>query len=171
MSELNKRRYEVQAILKSAIETGLAATTDAEEAALWKVAEFGNAALVKADGIILMRLIGTRERGWQWREDGEESDTEEAHKIEEQRWQLHFIRKRTADDDDDAYVVSDIASNIQSWFNGRGCDFLRKYNISNSRIDLENIFEYNDDSSLYQKRVVFTLNIFVPKIIITTKGE
>lgn len=171
MSELNKRRYEVQAILKSAVEAGLAATTEAAEAARWKVAEFGNAALVRADGIILMRFIGTRERGWQWNRDGEDADTEEAHKIEEQRWQLHFIRKRAANDGDDSYVVSDIASNIQSWFNGRGCDYLRKYNMSNSRIDSERILEYNDDSDLYQKRAVFTLNIFVPKIITTTKGD
>lgn len=188
MSELNKRRFEVQSILRDAILKGLAATLSKEEAAKWEVVEHGNAALVNADGAILMKLVRIKNHGWQWdtehvgesdesigeydSESGEpdESDEEviDEHQIQLQSWQLHFIRKRTDETTDDDYVVSDVASNIASWFNGRGCEVLRKKNISNFRIDSAQIFEYNDNSDLYQKRVVFTIKLCVPKIIATS---
>lgn len=184
MSELNKRRFEVQSILRGAILKGLAATLSKEEAAKWEVVEHGNAALVNADGAILMKLVRIKNHGWQWdTEHADESDeassesdessesSEEAideHQIQLQSWQLHFIRKRTDETTDEDYVVSDVASNIASWFNGRGCEVLRKKNISNFRIDTAQIFEYNDNSDLYQKRVVFTIKLCVPKIIATS---
>lgn len=187
MSELNKRRFEVQSILRDAILKGLAATLPKEEAEKWEVVEHGNAALVNADGAVLMKLVRIKNHGWQWDtehvdessdsdgEYGDESEessesSEEAideHQIQLQSWQLHFIRKRTDETTDEDYVVSDVASNIASWFNGRGCEVLRKNSISNFRIDTAQIFEYNDNSDLYQKRVVFTMKLCVPKIIAT----
>lgn len=188
MSELNKRRFEVQSILRDSILKGLAATLPKEEAEKWEVVEHGNAALVNADGAVLMKLVRIKNHGWQWdtehvgesdessgeygdesseSEESGESDEEaiDEHQIQLQSWQLHFIRKRTDETTDDDYVVSDVASNIASWFNGRGCEVLRKKNISNFRIDTAQIFEYNDNSDLYQKRVVFTMRLCVPKII------
>ena len=188
MSKLNKRRFEVQSILRDAILKGLAATLPKEEAEKWEVVEHGNAALVNTDGAVLMKLVRIKNHGWQWDtehvdessdsygEYGDESEessesSEEAideHQIQLQSWQLHFIRKRTDETTDEDYVVSDVASNIASWFNGRGCEVLRKNNISNFRIDTAQIFEYNDNSDLYQKRAVFTMRLCVPKIIATS---
>lgn len=184
MSELNKRRFEVQSILRDAILKGLAATLPKEEAGKWEVVEHGNAALVNADGAILMKLVRIKNHGWQWDTEhidesdeasGESDESDESsesceeaideHQIQLQSWQLHFIRKRTDETTDEDYVVSDVASNIASWFNGRGCEVLRKNNVSNFRIDTAQIFEYNDNSDLYQKRVVFTMRLCVPKII------
>ena len=165
MSELKKSRFEVQAILKSCIEDGLAFMKRTG----WAVMEFANESFQKADRVVLMNLVGTRRVGWQGRshslKDGGLIAKEEW--IEEQRWQIHCVckRKHAATPNDE--FPEDACSDLVTWFNGRGCDELRTHRMANLRIDSDSIFVYTDNSDLYQKRAVFTVKIQVPKEVTT----
>ena len=83
--------------------------------------------------------------------------------IEEQHWQIHTILKKSDTPNIEDRQADDIASVLVSWFNGPGCDELRKHGVANTRIDANQIIVYNDDSGLYQKRAVFTVKLQVPK--------
>lgn len=161
MSELKKSRLEVQAILKSCIEDGL----EFMQRPGWAVMEFANASFQKADRVVLMNLVGGRRVGWQGRSYGVEDNELTRHDnwFEEQRWQIHCVCKRKQAAVPTDQFPEDAASDLVAWFNGRGCDVLRKSKMSNLRIDSDSIFVYNDNSDLYQKRAVFTVKIIVPK--------
>ena len=60
-------------------------------------------------------------------------------------------------------IAEDMSGILVTWFNGRGCDYFRKFGCANLRIDSDSIIVYNDDSGLYQKRCVFTVKVQVPK--------
>lgn len=161
MSDLKKNRLEVQAILKSCIEEGLVFM----QRQGWAVMEFANASFQRADKVVLLNLVGTRRVGWQGRSYGVKNDELTRHDnwFEEQRWQVHCICKRTQSAKPTDEFPEDACSDLISWFNGRGCDVLRKSKMSNLRIDSDSIFVYNDNSDLYQKRAVFTVKVVVPK--------
>ena len=165
MSELKKSRLEVQAILKSCIEDGLAFMKRTG----WAVMEFANASFQKADRVVLMNLVGTRRVGWQGRshslKDGGLIAKEEW--IEEQRWQIHCVCKRGQSASPNDEYPEDACSDLVTWFNGMGCDKLRTHGMANLRIDSDSIFVYTDNSDLYQKRAVFTVKIQVPKEVTT----
>jgi hypothetical protein len=67
-----------------------------------------------------------------------------------------------------AYDIADI---LIAWFNGKGCEELRKFGVANERIRQGDIIVYNDDSELYQKRAVFTVNLQVPKELMVGEVE
>ena len=165
MSELKKSRLEVQAILKSCIEDGLAFM----QRTGWAVMEFANASFQRADRVVLMNLIGSRRVGWQGRshslQDGGLVAKEEW--IEEQRWQIHCVCKRGQSASPNDEYPEDACSDLVTWFNGMGCDKLRAHGMANLRIDSDSIFVYTDNSDLYQKRAVFTVKIQVPKEVTT----
>lgn len=157
----NKTRYDVQKILREAIIQGLA--TIGGGGVNWNVIEFANPALINIDHAILLRYSRTENCGWQYTLPNE---TTAQHQIQKQVWEVHFLEKQSASGTSDgSFTGEDAASNLMMWFNGPGCDYLRQYNMSNERIDTNSSFVYNDDSNLYQKRVVFMLKVFVPKII------
>ena len=161
MSELKKSRLEVQAILKSCIENGLAFM----QRTGWAVMEFANASFQRADKVVLMRLIGSHRVGWQATShslhDGNLIARDEW--IEEQHWQIHCVCKRKQSATPNDEFPEDACSDLVTWFNGRGCDELRTHRMANLRIDSDSIFVYTDNSDLYQKRAVFTVKIIVPK--------
>lgn len=161
MSDMKKNRLEVQAILKSCIEDGLAFM----QRQGWAVMEFANASFQRADKVVLLNLVGSRRVGWQGRSYGVKNNELTRHDnwFEEQRWQVHCICKRTQSAKPDDEFPEDACSDLIAWLNGRGCDVLRRSKISNLRIDSDSIFVYNDNSDLYQKRAVFTVKVVVPK--------
>jgi hypothetical protein len=159
---------EVQRILRECVQVGLRATLEGENPNEWSVAEFGNASIVTADKIILLRCSMQNNAGWQWDTEEEEGKLQE-HQGTIQSWELHFIRKRKVEDSDETKLTSDYAQLIMAWLNGLGCEWLRKYNMSILRIDNSRLVEYNDNSSLYQRRAVFTVRVCVPKIITINK--
>ena len=161
MSTEKKTRLEVQKILKKVIENGLGAL--GHEGC--EVMEFANVSFQKSDNIVLLNLIGTKRVGWQAR-DFSPYDTRLVARenwIEEQRWQIHCIKKRPTSNTNIQTTAEDIADDLVTWFNGRGCDELRTYGMANLRIDSDAVIVYNDNSDLYQKRAVFTVKVQVLK--------
>lgn len=131
----------------------------------WNVMEFANASLQSADKIVLMNYVSHKRIGFQAHTHSSElSGFKRVDSwIEEQSWQIHCLRKRPANSDDIEETAEDMASDLVAWFNGRGCDYFRKFGMSSLRIDADAIFVYNDNSYLYQKRAVFTVKVEVPK--------
>lgn len=172
MSAENKTRLEVQKILRGIIFKGLEYAGYQVKTPVvdgWDCIEYGSASIQKMNRVILMNLIGSKRLGWQEvnyatidrgfkRKDGWN---------EEQHWQLHIVCKRS----DGIECAEDVASNLVTWFNGPGCDELRKKGCASTRIDSDNVIVYNDDSDLYQKRVVFTVKIQVPKELTMAEVE
>ena len=161
MSSEKKTRLEVQNLLKKTIEDGMSAMGHNG----WMVMEFANASFQNSNKIVLMNLIGTKRVGWQGRSYSphQEGLVMRESWIEEQRWQIHCIRKRPTSDADPGILAEDVASDLVTWFNGAGCERLRQRGMANLRIDSDSVIVYNDNSDLYQKRAVFTVKIQVPK--------
>ena len=161
MSTEKKTRLEVQRILRKVIENGLGALGHEGCA----VMEFANASFQNADNIVLLNLIGTKRVGWQARDFSPYDAKLVAREnwIEEQKWQIHCIKKRPTSNANIRTTAEDIADDLVTWFNCRGCDELRTYGMANLRIDSDAVIVYNDNSDLYQKRAVFTVKIQVPK--------
>jgi hypothetical protein len=161
MSAEKKTRIEVQRILKKVLEDGLSALGHDGCA----VMEFANASFQNADKVVLMNPIGTKRVGWQGKDYSPYNETLVMREswIEEQRWQIHCVKKRITSSTDISPTAEDIADDLVTWFNGRGCEELRTYGMANLRIDSDAVIVYNDNSDLYQKRAVFTVKIRVPK--------
>lgn len=161
MSAENKTRFEIQTIIKKNLATAL----DKLHLEGWDIMEFANASFEKADKILLYNLISVARLSWNGVKyetvDGKYMRVDEW--LEQQMWQIHVICKRTDDIDDDSIVAEDVANRLVAWYNGLGCDLLRVEGVANVTIDTDSIFVYNDNSGLYQKRVVFTVKIQVPK--------
>ena len=171
MSEANKGKYEVIKIIRDNILLGLSTmglqpkTGSAERP--WDVMEFAQASFQNADKIVLINNIRNGRVGWQSTKYGIQGD--ELSRVErwceEQKWQIHILFKRdtnvpvTAD----TLTVEDAASLLITWFNGKGCEEFRRHGCANLIVDPSQIFVYNDDSSIYQRRAVFTVNLQVPK--------
>lgn len=165
MSAECKSRLEVQTIIRNSIlECFRLYKQDG-----WEVMEFANASFQRANKIILMNLVNTIREGWQAVHYAEMEDGYKRRDewIETQSWQIHTLLKRTNDTQDTAILAEDIAQLLISWFNGRGCEDLRRNRMASLVIDAESILVYNDNSDLYQKRAVFTVKIQVPKELTT----
>lgn len=169
MSTECKTRLEVQKILKANISTGLTKLNQTG----WAIQEFANASFVKNDKVILLNLISADRAGWQITSYGISGNSLQKSDewIELQSWQVHVILKRNDNITDASILAEDVCQMLIAWFNGYGCEYFRKYGLSNLLIDKENIFVYNDNSDLYQKRCVFTVKILVPKVINWTEDS
>lgn len=163
MSLENRTRLEVQTVLRSCI---LEYFTKSSQDG-WDAVEFGNFNKVKADKVVTMNYIRSKDVGWQHVEYGGNPFTRKDQKIIQQDWQIQVILKRSASTGDNAILAEDIADNLIMWFNGVGCEYLRKKGMANLRIDTNSIIVYNDNSDLYQKRAVFTVKIQMQKELIT----
>lgn len=130
----------------------------------WQVMEFANPVLTKANKVILLNCISSRRVGFQGHSYSAHDSSLKLLRtddwLEEQLWQIHCICKRGTPD---AMLPEDMAELLVTWYNGEGCNYLRSKGIASVRIDFMNVFVYNDDSDLYQKRAVFTVKIQVPK--------
>lgn len=172
MSTENKTRLEVQKILRRVILDGLAYAGYQEKTDLvdgWECVEYGNPSIQTMDRVVLMNLLRANRLGWQ--EVNYEQIDSGFKRVdgwnEEQHWQLHIVCKRK----DSIEMPEDVASNLVTWFNGPGCDELRKNGCASTRVDSDNVIVYNDNSDLYQKRVVFTVKIQVPKELVTDEHD
>ena len=163
MSAENRTRLEVQTVLRSCI---LEYFTKSSQGG-WDAVEFGNFNKVKADKVVTMNYIRSKDVGWQSSEYGGTPFVRKDRKITQQDWQIQVILKRSATTGDGAILAEDIADNLIMWFNGAGCEYLRKNGMANLRIDTNSVIVYNDNSDLYQKRAVFTVKIQMQKELTT----
>ena len=161
MSYEKKSRIEVQTILRDNIFQAFQFLHKEG----WGCMEFANASFQKADKIVLMNYAKSEREGFQAHTHlVEGSDFMRVDSwIEIQSWQIHCVCKRPTNTANIQETAEDMANDLVAWFNGRGCDYFRKFGMSNLRIDSDAIFVYNDNSDLYQKRAVFTVKIVVPK--------
>ena len=169
MSAGNKTRLEVQKILIDSISAGLAYLNETG----WGIMEFANASFIKADKIILVNLINARRIGWQAFSFPMNQQVlgRKDEWIEEQSWQVHTLCKRVDNGAANDARAEDVATNLVAWFNGPGCDELRRHGVANIRIDSAQILVYNDNSNLYQKRAVFTVKIQTPKELTASQPD
>lgn len=161
MSEECKNRYEIQRILTSCLSAGLDAYVGSDNG--FGIMEFAQASFLNADRIILYNLIRAKRVGWQQVITDANTGKRTDSWIEEQSWQIHSILKSSKNPKITDILATDVAEMLVTWFNGLGCNMLRKSGIACLRIDSDQILVYNDDSELYQKRAVFTVKIQVPK--------
>lgn len=169
MSDANRTRYEVQKILADSIKSALSSYVGSDHG--FEVMEFAQASFQKADKVCLLNLIRTKRLGWQSVKNPVVNDELKRRDewIECQHWQIHVILKKSDSPTVDTMQADDFANILISWFNGKGCDELRKYGVANERVDPSQLIVYVDDSELYQKRAVFTVRLQVPKEL--TMGE
>lgn len=159
MSVENRTRLEVQTVLRSCILEYFNKSSQTG----WDAVEFGNFDKVKADKVVTMNYIRSKDVGWQSSTFEGSPLVRKDRKISQQDWQLQVILKRSASTTDGDILSEDIADNLVMWFNGPGCDYFRKHGMACIRIDTNSIIVYNDNSDLYQKRAVFTVKIQMPK--------
>jgi hypothetical protein len=69
----------------------------------------------------------------------------------------------TNNDTVDTISADDMCNFMITWFNGVGNLDLREKGIANLIIDPHSVIVYNDDSDLYQRRPVFTMEVQIPK--------
>lgn len=160
MSEQNKTRLEIQRIIRLCVLEGIKQTGHGTD---WDSMEFGQASFAKADRIVTYNLRRARRIGWQGTDYNASQSTKTIDWAEEQGWQLEVILKRMKTVDVGDVLAEDVAADLVTWFNGPGNTWLRGKGISSIRIDEDSIIVYNDDSSVYQKRAVFTVKLVVPK--------
>lgn len=179
MSNECKGKYEVIRVLRNNIILGLneLGLQPSEESELpkWDVMEFAQASFENADKIILLQHVGNNRIGFldtKYFTDGEGRKKRKDEWLEEQFWQYHVILKRDGSPvTSDTQTVEDIASLLISWLNGPGIDNLRENGMSVLRIDDSDIFVYNDDSDLYQRRAMFTAKVHISKTFVTGVGS
>jgi hypothetical protein len=135
------------------------------------VRRFAQANVANGDRLVLLNLIHNQRVGWQafeYRYNKSKDKEERSDEwIEQQSWQISIIKKMRQDDTVDTVSSEDIATALMTWFNGVGNLNLRSFGIANLPIDPRSIMIYNDDSDLYQRRVVFTMELQVPKSFTT----
>lgn len=131
------------------------------------VRRFAQAHLATGNKLVLLNLIDSERIGWQAHsykfdvDSGKEIRTDEW--IDQQSWQFHIIKKMEKNDNVNTITADDICNYLMVYFNGVGNLELRKHGMANLPIDPHSIMVYNDDSDLYQRRVVFTMKLQVPK--------
>lgn len=129
------------------------------------VMRFAQASFTYSDNIILLNHILTDREGWQsvryGNVQGIEKRTDEW--LENQHWQFTALKRMRQEDTVDTLSADDLANALIIWFNGKGIYDLKSRGLSNLLIDPHEIFVYNDDSNLYQRRIVFTMKVLVSK--------
>lgn len=169
MSKENKTRFDVQKIIKGAV---LRAFTDLSMTG-WSCVEFASPLMLKADKVVMLNLIKTHRVTWQSPKDVMVNGVfkHQERWMECQHWQMHIVMKRTASTTDSSKVAEDIANDLTGWFNGWGLQYLRDRGVSINWIDNSSILVYNDNSDLYQKRVVIPVEVNVPKMLVANQIE
>lgn len=159
-----KGEYQIFKILREACIEGMnrMGITDG-----FDVRRFAQAHLATGNKLVLLNLVDAERVGWQghsYRFDvssGKELRTDEW--IDQQSWHFHIIKKMEKDDNVDTVTADDMANMMITWFNGPGVEYLKSRGLANLVIDPHSIMVYNDDSDLYQRRVVFSMKIQIPK--------
>ena len=162
MSEQFRSKYEVIKILRDLILKGLSTFSQSN----WDCMEFGQATFQNADRIVTLNLNQVHQVGFQaWNESKVGATAVRTDDmIEEQHWQLQVILKRkTGKVNGDTMTAEDVASMLITWFNGQGALLLKNKHIGILHVDRGNVFVYNDDSDVYQKRAAFTVRLHVSK--------
>ena len=159
-----KGEYQIFKILREACIEGMNRMGITEG---FDVRRFAQAHLATGNKLVLLNLVDSERVGWQghsYRFDvssGKELRTDEW--IDQQNWHFHFIKKMENDDNVDTVTADDMANMMMTWFNGPGVEYLKSRELANLVIDPHSIMVYNDDSDLYQRRVVFPMKIQIPK--------
>ena len=133
------------------------------------VRRFSQANVVTGDKIVLLNLVSVQRIGWQ--ASNYKSSERIDEWIEEQSWQFSCIKKMLKSDTQTTVSADDMCNMLIAWYNGVGNLNLRMKGIANTPIDPTSILVYNDDSDLYQRRPVFTMDLQVPKWLVTASGS
>lgn len=163
MSATMKNENEVFKILRESSLAGLEYVLGKNNGV--EVMRFAQASFTYSDNLILLNHILTDREGWQAVHYeqllGAEKRTDEW--IENQHWQFTALKRMRQEDTTSTLAADDLANALILWFNGKGVYDLKSRGVSNLLIDPHEIFVYNDDSNLYQRRIVFTMKVLVPK--------
>lgn len=163
ISTTMKGEYEVFKILRDSILLGLKGfgIEDGVDCRRFAQANFNH-----GDKLVLLNKVSSNRRGWQgfkYKMLGEQKLNRVDEWLEEQTWQVSAIKRMLQTDDVNTVTADDMITALISWFNGVGNIDLRERGIANTPIDPHSIMVYNDDSDLYQRRVLFTMEVQVPK--------
>lgn len=114
--------------------------------------------------IIMLNNIKSKRVGWQGHSYNETTQTRKDEWIEEQVWQFHFmVREDKNSNTINTLTGDDYCDRICAWFNGQGNTELRKYGIANLNLSNNNVIIFHDASKYYQRRIVLTMKLQVPK--------
>lgn len=129
------------------------------------VRRFAQANIANGDKLVLLNLIGSERIGWQaFRYANSPLSLKRTDEwIEEQEWQFSFIKLMRNSDTVTTVTADDLCNICIAWFNGEGNLLIRSKGIACLPIDPHSVMVYNDESDLYQRRPVFTMNLQVPK--------
>lgn len=129
------------------------------------VRRFAQANMANGDKLVLLNLIGSERLGWQaFRYANSTASLLRTDEwIEQQEWQFSFIKLMRNDDTVATVTADDLCNYCITWYNGEGNLLLRSKGIACLPIDPHSVMVYNDESDLYQRRPVFTMNLQVPK--------
>lgn len=131
------------------------------------VRRFAQASLADGDKLVLLNHIENQRIGWQAFEYKTSLTTGDLTRtdnwIDEQTWQVSFIKRMLKTDTVDTVTADDMCCLLMGWLNGNGMLNLRKDGIAVLPIDSDSIMVYNDNSDLYQRRPVFTMNLQIVK--------
>lgn len=126
------------------------------------VRRFAQANLATGDKLVLLNHISNDRVGWQgfqYAKNGLRTD----EWIDEQTWQISFIKKMRQGDTVETVTADDMCSYAVAWLNGQGMVSLKSDGIALLIIDSNDIMVYNDDSDLYQRRPVLTMKAQIVK--------
>lgn len=166
MSAEKRGEYEILSLLRSCVIEGLSTFGIGSGV---DVRRFAQANFNHGDKLVLLNLVKTNRVGRQTERYGNAIIQQESkfartdEWIEEQTYQISCIKKMLKTDSENTVTAEDISSDLITWFNGRGLDWLREHNLSCYPIDPNSIIVYNDDSDLYQRRPVFNVTVIVNK--------
>lgn len=172
ISPTMKGEYQVLKILRDSIIKGLEefGIKDGVDCRRFAQANFNH-----GDKLVLLNLVDSQRVGWQAfnfkfnQARGKEERIDEW--IEQQTWQISAIKRMLQNDDTETVSADDMITALITWFNGIGNLDLRKSGIANLPIDARSVMVYNDDSDLYQRRVLFTMEVQVPKSFISVTPD
>lgn len=172
LSDTIKGEYKILKILRDSILKGLK-TFGIEEGVDCR--RFAQANFNHGDKLVLLNMIDSNRIGWQGfkykfnTQSLKEERTDEW--IEQQTWQISAIKRMLESDNVNTVSADDMITALVSWFNGVGNLDLRENGIANLPIDARSIMVYNDDSDLYQRRVLFTMEVQVPQSFISVTPD
>ena len=133
----------------------------------FSVQRFAQAEFTGQDGLVLLAHTGTTKEGFEWCKDKWDADTATLNAaygwLESHTYDVTILKRMRRDDGEDTITGEDVACQLINWLNGPGVEKLLADGISILRIDGDALMLYNDDSDLYQRRVVFEMKIVLNK--------
>lgn len=165
MSYEMKGRYEVLRMLRNSVLACLAAYGLPDIPVL----EFAQPLLQGEADAILLQLAGSTRVGWQRTDYALEKKEEEFARyeswIDEQKWTLTVVRRRTDDPvTADTVTAEDVAATLAAWFNGPGgIDSFRANDCASLFVQTSDFKPYKDDTALYRHTATLSLTLQVPK--------